>query len=179
MLKFHAPKYKTVILILGVLILNSCSSSVKKVYCHDSRDPIFIYKNPEEAFPSTVKNFKLELQAANSELSQLLSPEFNLSTTVEKKVINLREKLNQYNILIENQIKAAFIGYNLKPCDKELSNRYFEYLDKLSKETIALEKLKLSIDETVNKSSFEPINSESIEGILTEYEENSTLYNIN
>ncbi len=162
---------------IAILQLCSCAPVLREIYCEGSKDPVFVYKNPHQAFPSTVKDFKLELKGTSSNLSQLLSPEFNLNSLVERKVVNLREKLNQYNILIENQIKAAFIGYCLRPCDRNVSEKYFDYLDKLSEESIALEKLKLGIDKAINNSGFDPTTNVFIKSVLEKYEENSSLYN--
>lgn len=137
-----------VVTILIIYFLRN-NSNTQITYCGpDKTDPVRTFVNPEQAFPAFATGYQVKLQAGVSLLDTLnkaASTGANAGSEIQTQIVELREKLNQDNIRMENLMRAIFYAYNGRPCNPEVSKRYFDMLDTLAYKITELEKLKASL----------------------------------
>lgn len=131
------------------------TSNTRITYCGPNKtNPVSIFVNPDQAFPSFASNYQVKLQAGVNLLDTLsIATGGNVSSEVQTEIVELREKLNQDNIRMENLMRACFYAYNSRPCDPEVSRRYLNMLDTLALKITELEKLKVSVKEPLKGST--------------------------
>ena len=136
----------------------------KTVYCGpNNTDPAIVFINPDEAFPSIATGYTVKLQAGVDLLDTLnkAAGNANAGSEVQTQIVELREKLNQDNIRMENLLKASFYAYNSRPCNPEIAKRYQDMLDTLGKQVAEIENLKSSVvtTEPTNPTNPQPKDS--------------------
>lgn len=133
---------------ITIFILLKNNSKTRVEYCGPGKtDPVTIFKNPDEAFPAFANGYKVKLQSGVNLLDTLTKATGNINagSDIQSEIVELREKLNQDNIRMENLMRASFYAYNSRPCDPEISRRYLNMLDTLAQKITELEKFKASI----------------------------------
>lgn len=137
-------------------------SNTRITYCGPNKtNPVSIFVNPDQAFPSFASSYNVKLQAGVNLLDTLsiaTGGTVNAGSEVQTQIVELREKLNQDNIRMENLMRACFYAYNSRPCDPEVSRRYLNMLDTLALKITELEKLKIAVKEPI-KGISEPTDS--------------------
>ena len=136
----------------------------KTVYCGQNKtDPAIVFINPDEAFPSIASGYTVKLQAGVNLLDTLnkAASDVNAGSEIQTQIIELREKLNQDNIRMENLLKASFYAYNSRPCNPEIAKRYQDMLDTLGKQVTEIENLKSSVV-TTEPSNPQPKDSVAV-----------------
>jgi len=125
------------------------NSNTTMVYCGPNKtDPARIFVNPEKAFPSFATAYTVKLNSGINlldTLNQSASIGGNADSEIQTEIVELREKLNQDNIRMENLLKVLFYAYNGRPCDADVSKRYFNLLDTLTFKITEIEKLKAAV----------------------------------
>lgn len=157
------------ILVLGIIAVASIiivyllrnPDKTRTVYCGpDKTDPAIVFINPDEAFPSFATGYTVKLQAGVDLMDTLskAASDINAGSEIQTQIIELRERLNQDNIRMENLLKASFYAYNSRPCSPEIAKRYQDMLDTLGKKITEIENLKSSVV-TTEKPGPEPVDS--------------------
>lgn len=124
------------------------SSNTRIAYCGAGKtDPVTIFINPDQAFPAFANTYSVKLQSGVNLLDTLTKATngINAGSEIQSQIVELREKLNQDNIRMENLMRACFYAYNSRPCDPEISRRYLNMLDTLAQKITELEKFKASV----------------------------------
>ena len=153
MLKKYAPAIIIVLIIaittLLIFYFARDKSKTEFIYCGpDKSNPVQVYINPEEAFPAFATRYQVELNAGVAlldTLSKTMPASGSAGSEIRTEIVELREKLNQDNIRMENLLRASFYAYNSRPCDAEVSRRYLNMLDTLAYKITELEKLKAAV----------------------------------
>ena len=138
------------------------TSDTRIAYCGEGKTkPVTVFVNPTEAFPSFATTYQVKLRAGVNlldTLSKVTGTGVDASSEVQTQIVELREKLNQDNIRMENLMRACFYAYNGNPCDPEIARRYLNMLDTLTLKITELERLKASVKEPL-KGGTNPADS--------------------
>lgn len=129
------------------------TSNTRVEYCGPNHtDPVTIFTNPDQAFPSFASAYQVKLNAGVNLLDTLskATGDINAGTEIQTEIVELREKLNQDNIRMENLMRSSFYAYNSRPCNPEVSKRYLDMLDTLTQKITEIEKFKASIAKPEN-----------------------------
>jgi signal recognition particle GTPase len=113
----------------------SCSP-FKEGHCDiNGGRPYLVYKRPEKFYPVIANDWSATIKGTIGLLNQIdtvKNKDTNVEIDMKKKVVELREKLGQENIKIENVVKSAFIAYNISPCDESARQKYFALLEAIT-----------------------------------------------
>lgn len=171
MLKKYAPAIIIVLIIaittLLIFYFVREKSNTELIYCGpDKTNPVRVFINPEQAFPAFATGYQVKLNAGVAlldTLSKAVPPNGSAGSEIRTEIVELREKLNQDNIRMENLMRASFYAYNGRPCDAEVSRRYLNMLDTLAYKITELEKLKAAVTTpalvTIDTSSHTPADT--------------------
>jgi len=169
-LKFKKSIILTVTMMIGLFL--SCTTK-RIIYCPPSNEPVVIYKKANRAFPTYVKTFESNLKGSIKLAKDIEAIE--LETSIKNKVTALREKLNQTNITWENLLKGAYMAFEGVPCDKDIRGRYFQLLDNIRADNLALQELSATLDALTSKSNFGPSETRKLESSIQKYFSNAKL----
>jgi|GEM_PF-3699916 len=144
------------ILVLGIIAVASVvivfllrsPDKTRTLYCGpDKTDPAIVFKNPDDAFPSFASGYNVKLEAGVNLMDTLkeAASDINAGSEIQTEIVELREKLNQDNIRMQELMKSCFLAYHTRPCNPEASKRYFDMLDTLISRITNLEELKASV----------------------------------
>ena len=125
------------------------------VYCGvNNTKPVTAFKNPTRAFPAFVNEYHASAKTAINLLDTLKSKApgtISADVDYDTKMANLREKLDQDNIRMENILKASFFAFNANPCDDQIKQHYLALLDTMAAKTLELERFRASITHSTEK----------------------------
>lgn len=126
---------------------------MKEGFCDNAKtEKYFVYKNPQKFYPQFANDWEMSLKGTVDILNQIDTSKgikAGSDLLLKKKIVQLRNKLNQENIYMENLMKSAFIAYNTSPCDQTTKQKYFSILETMTKNSNIIKELKSSlIDET-------------------------------
>lgn len=146
-----------VFVIFKFAIPNPNKDETKTIYCGpDKTNPVNVFINPSNAFPTFAKDYNLKLNAGIEVLDSLKTiPQLKGSagTDYNTKIVELREKLNQESIRMEMIMKSNFLAYNMKPCDSAVNRDYFALLKMMAEKNSELEKFKAGLTVPISKGN--------------------------
>jgi len=156
--KIPAMKKNLWILVLAIIAVASVvivyllrsPDKTRTVYCGpDNTDPAIVYKDPQDAFPSFATGYNVKLEAGVNLMDTLnkAASDINAGSEIQTEIVELREKLNQDNIRMQELMKSCFLAYHTRPCNPDASKRYYDMLDTLISRITKLEELKASVVE--------------------------------
>lgn len=132
---------------LSILFI-SCSP-MREGFCDNTKtEKYFVYKNPQKFYPQFANDWEMALKSTVDILNRIDTAKgikAGGDLSMKRKVVQLREKLNQENIYMENLMKSAFIAYNTSPCDPTTKHRYFSILETMTKNSNIMKELKNSL----------------------------------
>lgn len=150
--KFLVPAVIVVIVIAATIVIvfmlkNDNETTI--LYCGpDKSIPVSVFKNPSKAFPAFSADYTVKLNAGVTLLDTIknvVNANGTTSSEINTKATDLREKLNQENIRMENLLKANFYAFNTNPCDSFIRRKYFSILDTLTLKITEIEKLRAEL----------------------------------
>jgi hypothetical protein len=77
----------------------------------------------------------LDLNLARRDLASASS---NAQLELKSEIDKLREELDQANSILQEHLKTAVIAYNSRPCDPRESERFWDFMNRISELTRAL-----------------------------------------
>jgi hypothetical protein len=168
-------KYKNLTITIVTIMVGlffSCTSK-KIIYCPPDNEPVVIYKKASKAYPSYVKTFESNLKGSIQLTKDIEALE--LENSIKNKVTVLRERLNQTNITWENLLKGAYMAFEGVPCDKDIRSKYFQFLENIRADNLALQELRTTLDIVTSKSNFSTSETKKLESSISKYLSNAKL----
>lgn len=121
----------------------------KQLTCQDGNPATRLcHKGIEQYYQSIVNERDNKFKGAIDILDKINIMDIDFQT--KKKVIALRETLDQQRTGSQDIIKGVIFAYNSTPCDAEVRKRYFDVMDKLAADNAAAIQIKNDLEPVLN-----------------------------
>ena len=162
--------YRAFLLLLSIGFSTAVSAQMKTVVCPPTNEPVMVPKKPQKFYESYVKQRTNSLKGTINILDKIKLLDIDASTKSE--VVELREKLNQYNISSENVIKASVLGFCMAPCDTAIRGRHYRLLEAINKQNLEIEKARLEITKIHKAGNAAGVDDEKIKSVIGKFNAN-------
>jgi hypothetical protein len=161
---------KLLFLAASILVSFIGYSQTKKVKCPPNNEVVMVPKKPQKTYEAYTKKTDLTLKAAIDVLKKIEVKD--LDAGVKREVVQLREKLDQYSGRTQDIIKASFMAFCTTPCDLTVRKKHFELLESISKESSAVEQLRIDAEKILSAGNIAGIDDAQLRKVLTTYKNN-------
>lgn len=165
---------KLSLLFATIITLQNCRTI--KIHCKDG-ETVIVQKNPEKEYKQTAKSIDASLKATIDVIESVKVAD--LDAGLKTKVIELRDKLDQFSGRTQDILKTSYYTLQTSPCDKDIRNKHLDLLNTIATENFALEKLKLELTRNSDQSINDKVKSAIENYYLLNGEKMFNLYTIN
>ncbi len=156
---------KKLILFLFFVIFYGCCI---KIYNCPNGEPVRVNRcKNNETLKYYVKDFENKVGSSIKITDKILLNDLGIQT--KSSVTLLRDKLTNNTTLIERNLIQYKGKANEYPCDKEIQNRYLQYLEMVTKEIFILKETNEKLMEQANKLNFGKNEEIDISKIIENY----------
>jgi hypothetical protein len=148
-------KIKHFVTLLAILIFSD-SCETRRITCKTFQDgknayeTVIVQRHPERQYLQTISSTNANLKVSIDVLGKIKLS--GLDIGLKTKVVELRDKLNQYSSMVQDIIKGSYAALQTTPCDKDVRNNHQKLLADIIKENAALERLKSGLLLVANSS---------------------------
>lgn len=135
-------------------------------------ETVIVQRHPEKQYQQTIKKTNFQLKTTIDVLDNVKIADLDAST--KTKVIELREKLDQFSSRTQDIIKGSYDALQTTPCDKDVRRRHYDLLENISKENSALERLRTELVTVSNNGNFGGVDENKIKALIEQYNANNS-----
>lgn len=118
-----------IITLLSLPLISCNGDNIREGTCPDGK-PMFVPTNLENAFPAYVDENQLVISQTEDLLTKVQP-----SSTVEERVIKLRQDLELERIDLETRLKSVLGALEMKPCGTAARNNAWKLLGDINTKT--------------------------------------------